>query len=451
MSKNNKYTTGPIGSVMLKTALSMLPGTLAVSGYNVVDTFFVSRLGTLPMAAMSFTFPIIMLIGCLFRGIDNGILTPMAQLLGADKKDQAARLVSSGVILMSLVAMVVAVIGMFTVNVVFHDLLGADNNVMDDIAKYMNIWYIGSVTAALGMAGNGLLVAAGTPRAAGLMMLGGLVLNMFLDPLFIFGWGPVPGMGVAGAALATVIAQTIGMAGSLCLLHFKLHLIASFKIPWKALFERWSVILRYGIPAACAMLLIPIGSAVVTWAVGKVGGNDAVAAVGAAGRIEVLAFVFPMSLGIALLPMIGQNYGARQWERINQCRRFSMRFAIIMLLVMAVIYFIAAPFCAKMLSPDNIEVQRLMTVYLRIIPWGFAGVEVHRFGGFFLTGCAHPTGAAFLNGSRVVVFLVPLTFLAVCFDSLTGIFYARLVSDICSGIAGLICARLVTRSLGKSK
>ena len=429
---------------MLKTALSMLPGTLAVSGYNVVDTFFVSRLGTLPMAAMSFTFPIIMLIGCLFRGIDNGILTPMAQLLGAGKKHQAARLISSGIILMSIVALLVAIAGIFSVKVIFQNLLGANNEVMDDIGKYMNIWYLGSVTAALGMAGNGLLVAAGTPRAAGLMMLGGLFLNMLLDPLFIFGWGPIPGMGVAGAALATVIAQSIGMAGSLCLLHFKMHLIASFKIPLKLLFSRWLVICRYGIPAACAMLLIPIGSAVVTWAVGKVGGNDAVAAVGAAGRIEVLAFVFPMSLGIALLPMIGQNYGARQWERINQCRRFSMRFAGVMLFVMAVVYFFAAPYCAKILS-DNREVQELMIVYLRIIPWGFAGIEVHRFGGFFLTGCAHPVGAAVLNGGRVLFLLIPLTLLGVYANSLYGIFWARLVTDITAGIAGLICARLITR------
>ena len=90
-----------------------------------------------------------------------------------------------------------------------------------------------------------------------------------------------------------------------------------------------------------------------------------------------------------------------------------------------------------------------MVRYLRIVSWGLAGVEIHRFGGFFLTGCAHPTGAAFLNGSRVAVFLVPLTFIAMYFNSLDGIFYARLVSDICSGVIGLICARMVTRSLNK--
>ena len=125
-----------------------------------------------------------------------------------------------------------------------------------------------------------------------------------------------------------------------------------------------------------------------------------------------------------------------------------MRFAGAVLLCMATIFTIFAPQISTLFSKDP-AVLEIMVRYLRIISWGLAGVEIHRFGGFFLTGCAHPFGAAVLNGARVVVFLVPLTFLAVYFDSLTGIFYARLVSDICAGIAGVICARLVTRSLAR--
>ncbi len=450
MARNTAYTDGPIGSVMLKTALSMLPGTLAISGYNIVDTYFVSKLGTLPMAAMGFTFPVVMLVGCLFRGLDNGIMTPTAQLLGGGRVPRAARLISSGAMMLIIVSLAVGIIGSLTIEPVFRTLLKADDQVMGDIRNYMVIWYMGSVTASLGMATNALLVTSGESRLAGFFMLAGLLLNVILDPIFIFGWGFIPAMGVAGAALATVIAQIAGLAATASVLHFKLRIIAPFNMPVNIITGHWKTILRYGIPATCAMLLIPLGSMAVTRAVAEVGGKIAVAATAAAGRIEVVAFVFPMSLGMALLPMIGQNYGAKAWDRINQCRRFSMRFAGMILLVMATIFTIFAPQISRIFSDDP-EVLKLMVRYLRIVSWGLAGVEIHRFGGFFLTGCAHPTGAAFLNGSRVVVFLVPLTFLAVCFDSLTGIFYARLVSDICSGIAGLICARLVTRALGKSK
>ena len=448
MARNTAYTDGPIGSVMIKTALSMLPGTLAISGYNIVDTYFVSKLGTLPMAAMGFTFPVVMLVGCLFRGIDNGIMTPTAQLLGGGRIPRAARLISSGIILMVMISLAVGILGSLTIDPVFRTLLKAEDSVMKDIRSYMVIWYMGSVTASLGMATNALLVTSGESRLAGMFMLGGLVLNVILDPIFIFGLGFIPPMGVAGAALATVIAQVAGVIATGSVLHFKLRLIAPFTMPVKIISGHWKTILRYGIPATCAMLLIPLGSMAVTRAVAEVGGEIAVAATAAAGRIEIVAFVFPMSLGMALLPMIGQNYGAKAWDRINQCRRFSMRFAGLVLLMMATIFTIFAPQISTLFSKDS-AVLEIMVRYLRIVSWGLAGVEIHRFGGFFLNGCAHPLGAALLNGSRVVVFLVPLTFLAVHFNYLDGIFYARLISDLCAGVAGIICARLVTRSLAK--
>ena len=132
MARNTAYTDGPIGSVMTKTALSMLPGTLAISGYNIVDTYFVSKLGTLPMAAMGFTFPVVMLVSCLFRGIDNGIMTPTAQSLGGGKIPRAARMISSGIILLMMISMIVAVVGSLTINPVFSTLLKADDVVMKD-------------------------------------------------------------------------------------------------------------------------------------------------------------------------------------------------------------------------------------------------------------------------------------------------------------------------------
>ena len=442
MARNTAYTDGPIGSVMVKTALSMLPGTLAISGYNIVDTYFVSKLGTLPMAAMGFTFPVVMLVSCLFRGIDNGIMTPTAQLLGGGRIPRAARLISSGIILLAIISLAIGIAGSLTIDPVFRTLLKADESVMGDIKAYMVIWYMGSVTASLSMAANALLVTSGESRLAGMFMLGGLLLNVILDPIFIFGIGVIPGMGVAGAALATVIAQALGVVATAAVLHFKLRLIAPFTMPLAVISGHWKTILRYGIPATCAMLLIPIGSMAVTRAVAEVGGEIAVAATAAATRIEV----FPMSLGMALLPMIGQNYGAKAWDRINQCRRFALRFAGAILLFMAVIFTTFAPQISTLFSKDP-AVLEIMVRYLRIVSWGLAGVEIHRFGGFFLNGCARPLGAALLNGSRVVVFLVPLTFTAVAMDWLDGIFYARLVSDICAGIAGCICARLVTRSL----
>ncbi|MBS1454325.1 MAG: hypothetical protein HP002_13175, partial [Lentisphaeria bacterium] len=175
-------------------------------------------------------------------------------------------------------------------------------------------------------------------------------------------------------------------------------------------------------------------------------GDAAVAATAAASRLEVVAFIFPMALGIALMPMVAQNYGARRFDRINQCRRFAMRFAGGFLLTMAVIYFFAAPYVVGWFSKDP-GVQRIMILYLRIVSFGFAAVEIHRFSGFFFTGCGRPAAAAILNALRVVVFLVPFSLLALWAGSLVLVFWARLAADLLAGGIACYAARRMTRNL----
>ena len=438
------YTTGPIPITMLKNSCAMLAGTLAMSGYNIADTYFVGRMeGQSPLAAMAFTFPIIMLVGCLFHGIGIGVVTPAAQALGAEKHHKAVRLVSGGVILMVITAVVLAIIGMATSEWFFHA-YGAVGDTLEMVTGYMDIWFFGCITAALSMGGNSMLIAVGDSKFASGMMIAGMLVNVGLDPWFIFGGFGLPAMGIKGAALATVISQAFSAIVIMLILSVRHKLLRFERIPWRELRTVWNKEIHFAIPSTIGMLMMPAGSFIITGITAHFG--DAVmGATAASGRLEMVAFVFPMSLGIALLPMIGQNYGAKQWERINSCRRFSMRFAGVMMFMMAIIYFIFAEKIAGFFSDDP-EVVKIMVRYLRIVPWGFAGIEVHRFGGFFLAGCAHPQASAMLNGGRVVVLLIPLTLLAVLMNSLTGIFYARLVTDLVAGTAGIICARLVTRS-----
>lgn len=226
------------------------------------------------------------------------------------------------------------------------------------------------------MAGNDLLIAAGDSRIASFMMMAGMILNVILDPLFIMGFGPVPAMGIKGAAVATVLSQFVSAFVVLTILSKRHGLILFVRMPFTIFKTTWALIIRYAIPSTIGMLMMPLGSAVVT-KITAYFGNTAVAASAAAGRLEMVAFIFPMALGIALLPMIGQNYGARLYSRINQCRRFAMRFAFFFLLVMGIIYILAAPYLVKLFSPDP-EVRKIMVLYMRIVPIGFGMIEVHR-------------------------------------------------------------------------
>ncbi len=443
-NKAARYTHGSIGGTMIKTAISMIPATLAISGYNIADTYFVSKLGTDPLAAMGFTFPMIMLIGCIYRGIAVGAATPLSHSIGSLKPGKAAKVATSGLILVLLCSIILGGIGLLTSKWVFSQ-FGANEQVMPMVLSYMTIWYIGNFTVSLSMTCNDFLIAAGATRSASTMMVSGMVLNLILDPMFIFGFGPIPAMGIAGAATATVIAQIFAGIVLLVILHQKYHLLTFSAFHWRLMKSSWKLITRIAIPAIIGMLMMPVGNAVITRIVAAYG-NKVVAACAAAGRLEMVAFIVPMSLGMSLIPMIGQNFGGGHLERINQCRRFSMRFAGFFELGIAGIFFFAAPFLSSLFSKDP-EVVKIMTIYLRIIPWGFGMMEIHRYCGFVYTGCNKPAMAAWLNALRLIGLLIPLSLLAMKLNSLNGLFIARLASDILAGAIGMLLVRRMTLTL----
>ena len=448
------YTQGPIAKSMIKTALAMIPATLALSGYNLVDAYFVGQMvgktaADAPMAAMGFTLPVVMLIGCLFHGLGIGVSAPAAQALGGNKLERAAKGSSSGVLMIMLVSILTAIIGMSCVRSVFSS-FGAAGEVLDLVIEYMDIWYFGCFTASIAMAGHGLLISVGDNRMASTLMMTGMIINAILDPLFIFGWGFFPALGIRGAALATICAQATGGSISMYILWRKHHLIRFRKIPLQELRNYWIVTLRYAIPASLGMLMMPVGMTVITRLTATFG-TAAMAGCTAAGRLETIAFVIPMSLGMTLTPFIAQNYGARRYDRIREGLIFAFKFAFVFLFASAVLFALLARFIAPHFC-NSAEAQEVMARCIMISVWGLSGVEIHRFAGFSYTGCGRPAAAAMLNGMRFLLFLIPFSLIAWYFRSLNGLFVARLAADVLSGVVGAFLAlRTINALIAKRK
>jgi Na+-driven multidrug efflux pump len=218
------YTHGSIGWTMFRTAIEMLPATLAMQGYNMADTFFVGQLhDEKPLAAMGFTFPVVMLINGVFFGLGTGVMTTLAHALGRQDRKLAQMLTSSGEFLVALSAVLLGVLGTLFAKPLFG-LMGAQGETLKLTCEYMDVWFLGCITAALTFLGNKLLITVGIPRLASLMTIVGMVLNVFLDPLMIFGTAfceqwiferfgfhlhvdalSLPAMGIKGAAVATII------------------------------------------------------------------------------------------------------------------------------------------------------------------------------------------------------------------------------------------------------
>ncbi len=457
---NETYTKGPIAGTMLRTALVMLPGTLTISGYNLVDAYFVGRLdGDAPMAAIGLTAPLVMICGCFFHGLSAGVMTTTAQSLGGKRRWRAEQLVSTGLFLITLVSLSFAIIGPLVTRAVYRNVMHASPEATRLATAYMDIWFWACVSSALGMSGNNLLVTANDSKMASATMVLGLASNAFLDPVYMFqkevcGIPLGFGLGVVGAAWATVTAQVIGTTPVLCILWKKHHLIRFRAIRFAKLASLWKRIVSFAIPACLGSLMLPIGQFIMTWITSHFG-DVVIGAITAAQRVQVIAFFFPMSLGVSLMPMIGQNYGARLYSRINGCRRFAMRFAFFYLMTMSVIFFLFAPQIADkfLADPDKVEMRAVMTFALRILPWGFAFLEVHRYSGFFFTGCGRPLAAAMLNVMRILGFLVPLSLLVLLFFRLTGnedtaltlLLSTQMGSDVLAGTIAMILARRLTR------
>ncbi|OQA92483.1 MAG: Multidrug export protein MepA [Elusimicrobia bacterium ADurb.Bin231] len=429
-----KLIESNVKSTLFKMAVPMLAGTIVMNTYNFVDTWFVSKLGTIPLAAMGFTFPVVMLFTFVASGIGIGITTLTSHAIGrADKKD-ASRIVTHGIILVILLSLLLSFFGYLSINTIFR-FLGADESTLPLVKGYMKIWYMGAVFMAFPMMGKGILIAMGDSKFASLFMVAGALTNCILDPIMIFGLFGFPALGIWGAALATVIAQAVSSIWLLYLLSVKHHLL-SFKRPEIPLFVK-SVkrIMEFAIPGSISMMLMPISAAVITTLISKYG-NVAVAAVSAAGRIEMFAFIIPMALGMSLVPFVSQNFGAGRLDRIKEAQIYSIRFAFFYGIFTAVLFSVAAPFFAGIFTKDK-EVARIFILYVRTISFGYGMMEIHRYCGFFLTGIHKPVSATILNAVRVLVFLIPLSFLGSSYLGIRGIFSGRLISDIMSGILAI--------------
>ncbi len=429
---------------MFSMAFPMLAGTFAMNAYHLTDTWFVSRLGTAPLAAMGFSFPVVMLLTCVASGIGNGVATLASHALGRLAPGAAARIVTHGVLLMLAVAGVMSAVGCGSIDAIFRR-LGADAQTMPLVAGYMRIWYLGAVFMALPMLGNGLLIAAGDSCRAARMMLLGPILNTILDPVLIFGWGGAPAMGIRGAALATVLAQAVAAVWLLRLLMREHRLLAWARWRARDWLDSFRKIMSFSVPNILSMILMPVSAAIITRLLGGFG-REAVAASGAAGRLEMFAFVIPMALGISLTPFVSQNYGAGRLDRIREAMRLSLGFALLYGLAVAVVFFGCAPWMAKVFSRDP-RVVEIIVAYIRIIAFGYGMMEAHRYCSFYLAGVHRPVSAAMLNAVRVVALLIPLVYLGARLGGVRGIFWGRLAADLAAGGIGIYWIRRTQRAL----
>ncbi len=368
-----ELTTGPIGRTLARLTAYMIFGFFATIAFNLVDTWFVAKLGTEELAAMGFIFPVVMIIGAIAIGLGVGTSALVSRAIGEGNQEKVRRLTTDSLALALGVVLLFVVIGLLTINPIFR-MLGASPEILKLIRIYMLIWYPGMMFLVIPMVGNNAIRATGDMKFPSIIMMFSVFVNLGMDPLLIFGIGPFPRWGIAGAAAATVVARALTLVLMLFVLQ-KRHRMLSFDWPgFPAMVQSWKSIMNLSIPAAGSNLIRPLGVAVVTGIVARFG-PEAVAGYGVCTRVETLALMVLISLATVLSPFVGQNLGAGRLDRVQGAIRRAHLFSLGWGGFSAIVLFITARPIAHMFSRDA-EVIKTIVLYLRIVPivYGFRGV-----------------------------------------------------------------------------
>ncbi|PMH42140.1 MATE family efflux transporter [Vibrio sp. 10N.286.49.B3] len=438
MDDKHGLLTAPIGQVLRQKTIPMVIGMVAILMFNLVDTFFISLLGTHALAAISFTFPVTFAVNCITMGIGVGISTCIGRLLGQKKGPEAARMTTHGLILALLLVIIASSIGLATIDPLFR-LLGASDELLPLINQYMVVWYLTIPLLVIPMTSNSAIRATGdTATPAKIMMLSGLI-NGILDPLLIFGYGPFPELGIQGAAIASGVSWLGALMASIYVVRIREKLIALPDL--KKMISDWKPILHIGTPAALSNAMSPLSGAILMMMLAS-HGTAAVAAYGAAQRVESILLLVLMSLTSVLSPFMAQNFGAknpqRSFDALFLCMRFSVGFQLLVFLVMVPL---SIPLAA--LFSQEQEVQSLLWHYLLFVPFSYGLLGILMMLTSALNAMHKPLQAFVWSFMRLFVFMLPCAWIGSQWNGIEGLFVGIAVGNIVGGLSGVVYARRV--------
>ncbi|WP_159820656.1 MATE family efflux transporter [Colwellia sp. 20A7] len=441
--KNNKQPINllkdPVGNTIKRMTIPMIYGMILLMTFNLVDTFFVSMLGTQPLAAISFTFPVTFTVISLMIGLGIGTSAVIAKFLGRDDHESAKDSATAALYMSAIVVVMLSFVGYLFTDELFT-LLGANQSLLPLIHEYMDIWYLGSVFLIGPMIGNAVLRASGDTKTPSIVMGSSGLINAVLDPIFIFGFGPVPAMGIEGAAIASLISWVVGFLLVLIILTKQKNLIHTHIIPMKQLIASCRGILKIGLPAAGANMLTPIAAAIMT-AIAASYGESVVAGFGVGSRIESIASLVVLAMTMTLPPFISQNFGANNMERVEQAYKTSIKFIMFWQILIYVILVITAPLIASAFAKEK-EVADIIVLFMWILPLGYGlqGVVIITNSSF--NALHKPIIALILSIIRLFICYVPLAYLGSYLYGLHGFFIGALLGNL---VMAFISYRLFTK------
>ncbi len=443
----SKLSDGSVGSHLVKLSVPMLCNIFMVVALNLTDTYFVAQLGTNELAAMSFTFPVVTTLGSLLVGLGDGAASVIALAIGEGDRYKVQRLTTDCLTLSLLLSIISTVVALATIEPLFTA-LNAGPDILPLIQEYMTIWYLGLIVLMVPAMGINAIRASGNIKFLSLIAIVPTIINAVLDPLLIFGWLGFPRLEIGGAALATVIAQATTLLTTLIFLYREQMILLTLP-KFKQVLKSWRNVLRIGIPAAGTSMITPFSVGLITSMI-AVYGAEAVAGFGIASRLESLAVIVFFALSASLGPIVGQNWGAGKFARVNQAFNLSLRFCLIWGALTAIVLAAASGSLASLFN-NNHQVVSIVTTYMAIVPISYAASGIIQISNSTFIALGKPLPSVAIAITHMLVFYIPLAELGRRFFGIQGIFAAACISNVAVGLGAFAWNRRTLHVMATSK
>lgn len=445
MNKNmNKLAQMDIKKLIIKMSLPAMISMIVQALYNIVDSMFVARISEKALTALSLVFPIQMIIVSIFVGLGIGINSYMSRKLGEGNKDEAVNTAEHGILIGIIIWSLLAV-SSFILPQLFIRLFTDDPVVIEYSVRYAKIIMLFSFGSILTEVCMNILRASGDMISSMKIQLLGAIINIILDPILIFGFLFIPELGVTGAAIATV-------TGQICAMIYALNLVLKNKNGLKLNISKFhyskkitTEISKVSIPAIFMMLLNSVMITGINFILAGFSGTS-VAVFGAYFKLQSFIYMPVFGLTQGMMPIVGYNYGAKNYKRVYDAIKYSALYAGIIMLF-GLILFQVFPSRLLSLFSSTDEMYGIGIGCLRYISIGF----IFSGGVIILSSSFQALGKApislVISFARQIILLLPLAFILSRFLGLTGVWIAFPISEILSLIIASIFTFKVLREM----
>ena len=445
MTHENKMGTMPVRTLLMSMAWPAILSMTINAMYNVVDSIFVSRIGEDALTAVSLVNPIQMMIIAISVGSGVGINSLIARRLGAKNQEAADKAASTSIRIGLFNYLIFFVIGVFFAKPFISGYAEEGTFIFESACQYLQIVCIGSLFLNIQVVLEKVLQSTGNMVAPMKCSLTGAIVNVILDPILIFGLFGMPQMGVAGAALATIIGQMCGMIMGVSIVLRGEHLvnikIRGFKMDWKIVADIYKV----GLPSIvmqsiASVMIIFYNMILVAYS------TTAVAVLGVYFRIQSFVFMPVFGLNQGAMPILGYNYGAKNKDRLMKTYKEAFKVALIVMAA-GTLLFQAIPAQLLLIFDASEEMLRIGVPALRLISLCFIPAAFGIITGTLFQGTGHGVLSLYASVIRQLVGILPLAYLLIKIGGVTLSWLAFPLAEI----LGLIYSAIMLRWLYKKE